>query len=93
MGEIGLILYNPYTLYVCLHKTESCCVSHNGLEMMLFLSQSISRIVYLIFLYYTMVFRTAYIFQNYLYSQKKCRQLIWEVACKRRAKTETEGFA
>jgi hypothetical protein len=39
-----------------------------------------------------MVFRTAYVFQNYLYSQKKCRQLIWEVACKRTAKGETEGF-
>jgi hypothetical protein len=24
-----------------------------------------------------MVFRTAYIFQNNLYSQNKCRQLIW----------------
>ena len=45
------------------------------------------------FLHYTMVFRTAYIFQNYLYSQKKCRQLIWEVACKRTEKSETEGFA
>jgi hypothetical protein len=44
------------------------------------------------FLHYTMVFRAAYIFQNYLYSQKKYRQLIWEVACKR-TKSETEGFA
>ena len=58
-----------------------------------YLSLCISRIVYLIFLHYTMVFRTAYIFQNYLYSQKKCRQLIWEVAYKRTAKSETKGFA
>jgi hypothetical protein len=39
-----------------------------------------------------MVFRTAYIFENYLHSQKKCRQLILEVAYKRIAKSETEGF-
>ena len=35
------------------------------------------------FLHYTMVFRTAYIFQNLLNSQKEGRQLIWEVACKK----------
>ena len=39
-----------------------------------------------------MVFRTAYIFQNYLYNEKKYRQLIWEVACKGTGKSETEGF-
>jgi hypothetical protein len=90
MGEICPILYNPYTLSACWHMTGSCCVPHNGLEIMLLLSQPI---VYLMFLHYTMVFRTAYKFQNYLYSQKKCRQLIWEVAYKRTAKSETEGFA
>jgi hypothetical protein len=37
-----------------------------------------------------MVFRTAYIFQNYLYSQKKHAQLIWEVACKRTTKSEMD---
>jgi hypothetical protein len=37
-----------------------------------------------------MVFRTAYIFQNYLYSQKKHKQLIWEVAFKITTKSETE---
>jgi hypothetical protein len=42
------------------------------------------------FLYYAIVFRTAYILQNYLYSQKKHRQLIWGVACKRTTKSETE---
>jgi hypothetical protein len=39
-----------------------------------------------------MIFRTAYIFQNYLYSQNKCRQLIWGVACKRTAKSENEAL-
>ena len=73
IGEIGPILYNPYTLSACLYVTVSCCIPHNGLEIMLLLSQPI---VYLMFLHYTMVFRTAYIFQNYLYIQKKCRQLI-----------------
>jgi hypothetical protein len=38
------------------------------------LSLSFSRIVYLMFLHYTMVFRTTHIFQNYLYRRKKCRQ-------------------
>jgi hypothetical protein len=39
-----------------------------------------------------MVFRTAYIFQNHVYSPKKYRKLIWEVACKRTTKSETELF-
>jgi hypothetical protein len=47
----------------------------------------------MIFLHNTTVFGTAYIFQNYLYNQNKCKQLIWELACKRTAKSETEGFA
>jgi hypothetical protein len=45
------------------------------------------------FLHYTVVFRTAYIFQNYLYIQEKCRQLIWEMAYKRVTKSEIECFA
>ena len=44
------------------------------------------------FLHYTMVFRIAYIFQNYLYSQKKCRQLIWEVACERTARVRLKAL-
>ena len=51
-----------------------------------YLSLSLSRIVYLMFLHYTIVSRTVYIFQNYLYSQKKCIQLTWEVVCKRTMK-------
>jgi hypothetical protein len=69
---------------VCHIMVLKSCLSYLGL--------SISRIVYLIFLHYTMFFITAYIFQNYLYSQKKRRQLIWEVVYKRTAKSKTEGF-
>jgi hypothetical protein len=59
-----------------------------------YLSLSISsRIVYVMFLSCTIVFRTTNIFQNYLYSQKKHRQLIWEVACKKKQQSETECFA
>jgi hypothetical protein len=58
-----------------------------------YLSLSISRIVYLMFIYHIMVIRTAYIFQKFLYSQEKYGELIWEVACKRTAKSEIEGFA
>jgi hypothetical protein len=94
IGEIGPILYNLYTLSACLYETVYCCVPHNGLKSCFsYLSLSISRIVNLMFLHYTMVFKTAYIFQNYLYSQKKHRKLIWEVACKRTTKSETECFA
>ena len=35
MVEIGPILYNPYILPACLYVTVSCCVPHNGLEIML----------------------------------------------------------
>jgi hypothetical protein len=37
IGEIGPILYYPYTLSACLYMTVSCCVSHNGLDIMLLL--------------------------------------------------------
>jgi hypothetical protein len=40
-----------------------------------------------------MALKTAYTFQNNLYSQKRNRQLIWEVACKRTKKSENEYFA
>jgi hypothetical protein len=74
--------------------TGSCCVPHNGFEITLSsFSLSISRDVYLMFLHYTMLFRKAYIFKNYLYNQNKHRKLIWEVACKKTAKNETEDFA
>ena len=39
LGEISPILYNPYILSACLYITISCCVSHNGLEITLILSQ------------------------------------------------------
>jgi hypothetical protein len=42
MGEIGPILYNPYTFSACLYMAGSCRVPHNGLEIMLLLSQLLS---------------------------------------------------
>jgi hypothetical protein len=41
IGEIGPILYNLYELSACLYMRVSCCVLHNGLEIILLLSQSL----------------------------------------------------
>jgi hypothetical protein len=73
---MGPILYNPYMYFLLVCTWQDLAVCHIMIWKSCFsyLSLSISKIVYLMFFHYGMVFRTAYIFQNYLYSQKKCRQ-------------------
>ena len=55
MGKTGPILYKPYTLSACLYMTGSCCVPHNGLEIMLFLSQPLYLMDCLFDAFYTVL--------------------------------------
>jgi hypothetical protein len=69
MGEIDPISYNPYTLSACLYMIGSC-VPHNDLEIMILLSQPISRIVYLIF-YTILCFSEQLTYFKIIYTAKR----------------------